>query len=425
MDKIIYYLLKEAEFKLKNKMKKTLALLLLGFSLFTVLAQSKEITKLPEHPTSEDSVKFFGKVQFVKETSYDVVEKFGEISKGKINRTKVYKCDSKKLLIEYEEGYYGYSPVNYKTIINYNENGDKTEKRSYSDEKLDSAIMWKYNEKGYAIEKNSYGADKELFRKIRWKRNDKNTYIEESEYDGLGNAIAKEIRDFDAKGHYRGHTKYEDGKLKWKCTHKLDDRGNQIRNVRVGRPSFYYDDDRIDTFWIRKFKYDEFDNIVETSIFQDNRLSYKGFNKYDEKKVRIEERYFHWYYNDYGNLYYSYHDCSSTFRFYNSNEEPTVAYGYNYYGYWCEKYDKKGNLIEFLSKENGCSSPMIGGKYSEEEAKKIERELKNMKDFDSKTEHVYTFDKHGNWITKTTYVQNFNSMPTCTGIIEREIEYYE
>ena len=204
----------------------------------------------------------------------------------------------------------------------------------------------------------------------------------------------------------------------------------------------------MDTLWISMAKYDEFDNIIEYDEFQNNTLCRKEFTKYNKNNIKIEKRDFFLDYND-GDI-----SCRSNFWFYNSNGDPTVAYGFYYcycgygeyyhyeddegesYGeyeayashrYWHKKYDEKGNLTEELLQphHDGCRTPIIDGKYNDEEAKKIEKEFKNTKEFDSKTEYVYTFDKYGNWITKATYEQKGYSMPVCTGIVEREIEYYE
>ena len=408
--------------------KTTTLLILLVFSVCGY-TQNTEITKVPEHPTSEDSITFFGKIKSVRETSYEAVEKFGEVSKGEKLSIEVFKCDNKKNLIEYEYGQNDrYIDIivyrEHKTIIKYDNTGKKIEKKTYADEKLDSTITWKYNDKGSVIEKNTYDTDNNLFGKTKWKYNDKNKLIEEGYYDSLGNAVSKEIKEYDARGYYTGHTKYENGKLAWKCTHQLDDRGNQIHNVRVG---YHYDGSDIDTFFIKIFKRDEFGNIIEWDEYQRNQLSRKVFYKYNEDKVKIEGREF------FLNMRYTNY-LKNLFCFYSSNGKPTLWYGSYYtlpdFQYWYEKYDEKGNLIECLEKwYDECESPIIDeeyGEYSEQKAKEVEEDIKNrIKDFDTKTEYVYTFDTYGNWVTKTTYEQNKNSMPTCTGIVEREIEYYE
>jgi len=403
--------------------KKTIVLLISLLFSICGYAQDIEITKLPEYPTSEDSIRFFEKIKSVRETSYGVAEKFGEISKERINYIKIYKCDRKKNLTEYgyDDGY-----NDKKAIIKYNDNGGKTEKKTYTNEKLDSIIVWKYDNKGNIIEKNNYGSDKVLFSKIKWKYNDKNKCIEKSKYDSLGNAVLREIRDFDTEGYYTGHAEYENGKLKWKCTHKFDDRGNLTDDVRVA-----YCDSDIDTLWIRKLKYDEFDNWTEFDEFQKHnqfQLSRKKFTRHDRDKVKIEARDFYWNNWDYDKKYEIF--CSSKFYFYNSNGELKMAYGCGSDYWWYNKYDVKGNLIEYLQKKNDeCRTPIIKDKktfkYSEEEVRKMEKEIENMKEFDVKTQYVYTFDECDNWITKTTYQQKLNSLPICINVIEREIEYYD
>ncbi|MDR1679354.1 MAG: hypothetical protein LBR81_06195 [Prevotellaceae bacterium] len=417
-------------------MKKTIFFLLAALSTTGVWAQ--ELTKIPEHPSSNNSIKFFGKIKSVKETGYDVVEKFGEISKGKVRYTKAYKCDAKKHLTEYDYD-------NTKTIIKYDEKGRKTEKSTYTNENLDSTIVWKYDKKGNVTERSSYGADKVLFAKIKWKYNDKGMWIEEGRYDSLGNTVLKEIRDYDAQGYYTEHSLYKDGKLEWKCTHKLDSKGNQVENVRIIYHEDYGYGDR-DTLWIRQFKYDEFGNMVEFDEEDQRDLTYrKQFLKYNKDEILIEYKDFE---KTAGPSYHNY------FQYRNSNGDLQLKYGVDSYPHstvwWCRKYDEKGNLIEYLQKEieylqydavsedefiiveGGFISPIAADEdrhnrytYNEEVAKQIEQEIKSITEFDSKTEYVYIFDRHGNWITKTTYEQQQNSLPVCTGITEREIEYYE
>lgn len=435
------------------KTQKTATLLILLVFSVCGYTQNTEITKVPKDPTSKDSITFFGKIKSVTETTYQAVEKFGEVAKGKKYSTTVFKCDNKKNLVEYE--YYGsyeahddvgnyVGSIEYKnkTIIKYDDAGKKIEKKTYTDEQLDSTITWKYNDKGYVIERNSYGADNVLFSKTKWKRNDNGKLIEKSEYDSLGNTVSKEIREYDARGYYTGRTKYEKGKLKWKHTYQLDDRGNRIHGIEVGSLN---EGSEIDTLCIFMAKYDEFDNFVEYDELKHNQLSKKYFFKYNANKVKIEERQF------LENYQGGVCDCGesrSSFLFYNTKGEPSAEYGCKYYEgytiyegedyfyrigvrYWHKKYDEKGNIVEELQKEDGesdatSSSPINYEGYSEQEAQKIEKNIKNtIKDFDTKTEYVYTFDTYGNWVTRTIYKQNKNSMPTCTEIVEREIEYYE
>jgi len=486
------------------KTQKTATLLILLLFSVCGYAQNTEITKVPENPTSENSIEFFGKIKSVTETSYATVEKFGEVSKGEKYETKVFKCDNKKNLIEYEHNYKSENEYkNEKTTIKYNENGNEIEKKTYTNEKLDFAITWKYNNKGYVTEQNSYGADgrldsaiirkyndkgdlteynsygvdgrlnsaitwkyndkeyvterygadKVLFSKTKLKWDDKDRIIERGEYDSLGNIVSKETFEYDVRGDNTGHSEYDkNGKLAWKCTRQFDDKGNEINNVRIT-----YDDSKIDTLWTKISKYDEFGNLIEYDEYPQMpfgvgacrdeaciilrekarklSISHKCVVKYNKNKIKIESRNFYCrhYYDEVYNEYYG-----NTFYFYNSNGKPKLAYS-SYVTHddivtmWCKKYDEEGNIVEDLKKElDEWRSPIIRDpktfiyKYNEEEAKKIEKEIVNIiiKEFDTKTEYIYTFDKYGNWITKTTYTQKLNSMPTCTGIIEREIEYY-
>ena len=358
-----------------------------------------------------------------------VEEAFGEITKEDFFGSKTtYKCDIERNLIEYSAFYI---PADFrKTIIKYNENGEKIESAYYYGEYFDNnelfeVTQWKYNNEGQKTEENIYNSNRKLIGKKTWKYNNNGQLIDESVYDSLGTCSYKEIREYDKKGICLEHTLYRDGKLWWKCSHKLDNRGNYIENVRVGRQPGGF----TDTLWVQHFKYDEFDNRIEFDEYQkygdifgdaELKLCKKQFSRYNKDKIKIEERDFIGQCLDYNSL--SHFGVQNNFTFYNSNGNLKMRFGDE----WHEKYDDKGNLIERLEKNDyKVQSPIIDGKYNEKEAEKIERELKNMKEFDVRYEYIYTYDKYGNWATQTIYKQELNSLPICTGIVEREIEYYE
>ena len=428
-----------------NNIKKVVLLFVLAYVSVGMWAQSKTVTKIPEHPTSTDSIKFFGSIKSVKEMSYEASEKFGEVSKGKINYKKEYQCDDKGTLTEhdYYHRLYDYDNLEYKneyesekTIIKYNKNGERIERSIYTNEQLKSTIQWKYDEKGNLVEQNTYGSDKILTSKIKQKYNDKDKCVEESEYDSHGNTISKELFDYDARGYYTGHTKYENGKLTWKCVHELDDKGNQIHNTRTASDG--------SILFVRNYKYDAKGNRIDYEEFSDD--GNFGVKPFFHKKIS-------WKYDDKGNLMeFRDHERLQTwsqlyfFQKYNSDGYIISSHGTGYdeggsYKYK-RKYDDRGNCTEELLGECyviRCDDvtvperPLIEdvktGVYvwSNEKAKQIDIFFDNQKesDFDEKTEYVYTYDKYGNWITKTVYEYEINSLPTCTKIIEREIEYYE
>ena len=124
-------------------------------------AQSRVVTKVPIDPTSSDSIEFFGRIKSVKETSYEVVEKFGEVSKGKINYTKEYLCNSIGNLIEYKtnEG---------KVSLKYNDKDEIIESDYYNTKGvLDSMFVWKREPQ--KVTKDKYSASNVLLhRETQW-----------------------------------------------------------------------------------------------------------------------------------------------------------------------------------------------------------------------------------------------------------------
>ena len=108
---------------------------------------------------TEENLK--GKVKSIKETTYEAVDKFGQIEKGNVF------YDRFSLLFN--------SPF---TII-YNEKGNKIEKNYYnSDGSLKSKTTYKYDKKGNNIEYNICYSDGSL---------DKTTYKYKYEYDKNNN----------------------------------------------------------------------------------------------------------------------------------------------------------------------------------------------------------------------------------------------
>ena len=98
----------------------------------------------------------YGKVRSLTEKEYEPIEKFGEITKGKITE---------------------YSFPN--TII-YNDKGNEIEMSFYkSDGSLNSKSTYEYDDKGNMIEQNKYNSDGSL----------DNKYTYEYEFDNKGNWI--------------------------------------------------------------------------------------------------------------------------------------------------------------------------------------------------------------------------------------------
>ncbi|MDR1552064.1 MAG: DUF1566 domain-containing protein [Prevotellaceae bacterium] len=154
-----------------------------------------------------------GKVYSIRTIEYNVIEKFGEITKGNI--------------------------YNYGDLIKYDAKGNQIEMNSYySDGSLCSKYTFKYDAKGNQIEANGYKSDGSLYSKDTYK------------YDAKGNRIEENIY-------------YSDGSLFYKYTYKYDDKGKQIEENRYGSDGSLVSKDTY------KYRYDSKSNWIEA-------VEYKG-----------------------------------------------------------------------------------------------------------------------------------------------------
>lgn len=120
---------------------------------------------------TEENLK--GKVKSIKETTYEAVEKFGQIEKGDA----LYDDDAFPFTIYNEKGnkieeywYNSDGSLLYKSTYKYDEKGNKIEENSYdSDGRLHSKYTYKYDEKGNIIEENWYDSDGSLYEKHTYK----------------------------------------------------------------------------------------------------------------------------------------------------------------------------------------------------------------------------------------------------------------
>ena len=98
-----------------------------------------------------------GKVKSIKETTYEAVEKFGQIEKGDVLN-------------------------NYFNI--YNEKGNKIEDNSYDSDGrlLGYKTTYKYDEKGNNIEKNNYDSNGRLDSKYTYEYDKNNNWTQRIEY---------------------------------------------------------------------------------------------------------------------------------------------------------------------------------------------------------------------------------------------------
>ena len=160
--------------------------------------------------------KLKGKVKSIKETTYQAVEKFGQIEKGDVlvDSSAVYTDD-------------GHFKI-------YNEKGNKIEENYYnSNGRLYSKTTYKYDEKGNMIEDNFYDSDDgSLIYKNTYKYDEKGNKIEEYHYDEDGKFNYKYTYKYDEKGNNIEKNNYDsNGRLDSKYTYEYDKNNNWTQRI--------------------------------------------------------------------------------------------------------------------------------------------------------------------------------------------------
>ena len=163
---------------------------------------------------TEENLK--GKVKSIKETTYEAVDKFGQIEKGDIlvDSSAVYTDDGRFKI--------------------YNEKGNKIEENYYnSNGRLYSKTTYKYDEKGNMIEDNFYDSDDgSLIYKNTYKYDKKGNKIEEYHYDEDGKFNYKYTYKYDEKGNIIEENHYDsNGRLDSKYTYEYDKNNNWTQRI--------------------------------------------------------------------------------------------------------------------------------------------------------------------------------------------------
>lgn len=141
-----------------------------------------------------------GKVKSVIETSYEPIEKFGEIIKGDRIRgnasSKLNLFNSEGNLIE-NITYSSDGEIEYKSIFKYDENTNKTEKEIYnSKRKLEGKWEYNYDDKGMMKETNIYDSIGKFIRKVKYEYDINGRVIEDYKYNSDGILEEKMVFDY-------------------------------------------------------------------------------------------------------------------------------------------------------------------------------------------------------------------------------------
>ncbi len=250
---------------------KTLGIIILVISSFFLLSF---LNNKDKNSLTEDNLK--GKVKTLTESSYDAVEKFGEVEKSKLKE---------------------------KQYSKYNDRGNKIEESDYrSDGSLWQHCIYKYNAKGDKIENNEYEPDGSLSGKVIYKYDDRGNLIDESDYHSDGSLMMRTIRKYDDKGNASEMSAYNaDGSLSDKWIDKYDEKGNTIESTRYlfvfsltyDTPYRIDDQGKLSSKWINK--YDEGGNLIESQRYDPEKgiidiiytFRYDKFDKAGNWQIKI------------------------------------------------------------------------------------------------------------------------------------------
>lgn len=190
-----------------------------------------------------------GNVKYIKEKTYYVSEKYGQLIKGEIE--------------EYE-------------LILFDKKGNIIEEKKYSNYYQDNYIKkYKYDKKGNKIEHNWYNLDGEIDRKGVFEYDSKGNNIEESWYDINDNLCTKKVFKYDSKGNNIEYYRYfSDGNLHSKEICQFDSMSNKIKET------LYHKNDTTELSY--KNKYDLNGKLLETNVYSSEGSLEKSI-KYDLK----------------------------------------------------------------------------------------------------------------------------------------------
>lgn len=289
-------------------------LILLSFLLFNGFSNETYAQK-----TDVEIIELEGKVKSVKQITYDVVNKNGEILKGQISKntnshlyhvfnkngfnTEVYNYDTSNSENVFDtKNIFEYNNENrlkmkcssldgglfLEEIYRYDDRGNLMEMiENNSLGKILRTIKYSYNEKGNEIEKNISKPDGSLLFKHVYKYDDKGNRIEWRYYDSDLKLIYKWKYKYNDKGYFiYGKRIYYNGKSDLKSTYKRNSEGVMVVWKQYGNGTLinnekYKDDDRgnlieqkiLDRFGFvkkiitYKYEYDKNNNWIKRILF--------------------------------------------------------------------------------------------------------------------------------------------------------------
>lgn len=122
-----------------------------------------------------------GNVKSITYTTFEAIEKFGEITNGKMGYISSSIFNNNGNEIEGND-YKADGSLSFKYIYKYDDKGNKIERNYYkADGSLEDKYIWKYDDKGNMLEENYYGADD--------KTGGRSTFKYDNDNDNRGNWV--------------------------------------------------------------------------------------------------------------------------------------------------------------------------------------------------------------------------------------------
>jgi len=197
-----------------------------------------------------------GSIKTIIESTYNLIEKDGEINKGSIEVKRTYKYDKMGNMLE-EQMATSKFKLRLKHSNKYDNKGNITEKILIDqDDKDDTEIRYTfiYNDKGDVLETNEYNTDGILSKKFTF------------EYDKQGNLLVKKEKNL------------PNDWIGYKYIYKYDEIGNAIESKKIGP------DGKVELQYT--YSYDEMGNVIEQNRYfamdgSETRHSY-NYDDFDE-----------------------------------------------------------------------------------------------------------------------------------------------
>ena len=323
---------------------------------FAMIIQSCSNNKIEN---SWEEANLSGKVLSYKEISYEALERFGEVEKGKRERRNGWKKDfviifdedgnqleevlfhsefeaalrnSDFEYLKYGKHKDGYKSdenlmIRYHTIFTYDENGNMIEENAYVDEGLNSKVKFEYDDDGNQIGFYTYQSDGSLQLKGTYKYDDDGNKIEFRRYIAEMESEFKKTYEYDDDGNMIVENSFDsEGEINKKRTYEYDKNGNKIQFI------LFSSDGSMSSK--SNYEYDRNGNRTQEIRYKaDGSLSEKKTYKYDDNGNLIEENSIH------------------------SSGEIYENWSYEY------DYDKKGNWVKRIDFSNGVPKFLLLREY--------------------------------------------------------------